>query len=117
MGFETMEELYNYLSKIHIYEDDGMVEQSEDKYNAVNLITAHSSKGKEYDVVFLLLDKFGGNVNTESVEDVDEERRLLFVSMTRAKKILKVFYNMDRRTENLFINELEGFRRIEIVED
>jgi len=115
MGFETMEQLHKYLTKLQVYEDDGMVEKSEDKFNAINLITAHSSKGKEYDVVLLLLDKFGGNVDTASEENIDEERRLLFVSITRAKKILKVLYRTDKRKDNLFIHELEGFKRIEYV--
>jgi ATP-dependent DNA helicase RecQ len=56
--------------------------------------TIHKAKGKEFDNVILLLNQF--NV------DSDEQKRLLYVAMTRAKSILTIHYN------NSFLRELSS---------
>ena len=60
----------------------------------VTLITMHGSKGLEYDKVFMI------NCNEEttphkkarSKEEMEEERRMFYVGMTRAKKELTLLY-------------------------
>lgn len=90
--FNSIEELNAFLSRLIPFESDLYVEKSDDNYNAVTLTTAHSSKGREFSDVYVSLDKFKyprvlteKNRNTQVVE---EERRLLFVAITRAKKNL-----------------------------
>ncbi len=89
-------------------------------YEGAALITSHSSKGLEYDCVFLLLDDFD-NINyhkgAKSALDVEEQRRLLFVAMTRAKQELYVTgsyvaYSNERDgdTYNQFLRELYEVR-------
>ncbi len=58
-----------------------------DEQGVVTVSTIHKSKGREFDNVFMLLD----NVKA----DTDEERRKLYVGMTRAKNNLHIHYNND----------------------
>ena len=65
--------------------------KSSDAPNAIVLSTIHSSKGQEYDTVFLL-DVFDGIIpstqNIYNTQYYQEERRLFYVAMTRAKNYL-----------------------------
>lgn len=84
--------------------------------DAVNIVTAHSSKGLEWDVVFVV------NVNEELFPhnmnpDKEEERRLFYVACSRPRKQLHVswwFYgsDMEKVNEGLFINELLGKEKL-----
>ena len=68
---------------------------SDDESDALILSTAHSAKGKEFDVVFVIwaADGVFPMARTADKEDeVDEERRLLYVAMTRARDQLYVTY-------------------------
>ncbi|KAH9770509.1 dna helicase [Citrus sinensis] len=73
-----------------------------DNENSVTLTTIHQSKGLEWDIVFVakaneteipLVHEFNGAVN-EKGTSVEEERRLLYVAMTRARKKLFILYVM-----------------------
>lgn len=80
--------------------------------DAVNIVTAHSSKGLEWDIVFV------PNVNEELFPhrmnpDPEEERRLFYVACSRPRKQLYVswwFYSsdMEKVNEGIFIKELLG---------
>lgn len=95
-----------------------MVESSK-KWCNLTLSTVHSAKGLEFDNVFIidLVDRsFPSAASVEAMDDGDsslleEERRLFYVGMTRAKKSLDLlFYEMldDRRTDpSGFLSELE----------
>lgn len=104
----TFNELMKYLSDFMMYEGDQSVNPSAKNYEAVVLITAHSSKGKEYSVVFNTLNKykFGGNFTTSA--SIEEERRLLFVSITRAKDELYLYYNKKDTKHTNFKTDLDG---------
>jgi len=62
------------------------------RYEGVTLITAHSSKGLEWPVVINSISDYDSRVlhKARNVMEVEERRRLLFVSMTRAKELLHV---------------------------
>ncbi len=67
------------------------IEDDEDSDNKITLMTVHSSKGLEFPYVFVTgmeenLFPSGGFLASES--DIEEERRLFYVAMTRAKKAL-----------------------------
>lgn len=75
----------------------------------VELSTVHSSKGLEYDVVFLIdvvRGEFPGR-NATVGKALEEERRLFYVAMTRAKESLYVLYPQRRGEESAFITELK----------
>ena len=61
---------------------------------AVKLTTVHQAKGLEYDVVFLIGLADGMFPGRRSIEagDVEEERRLFYVAVTRAKNELYLCY-------------------------
>lgn len=89
-------ETISYIRKFIRYEDKKSIEKSGDKYNAVTLTTAHTSKGKEFDNVFVLMSKYVPTSRTLS--SVEEERRTFYVSITRAKKKLFMTSNLETGT-------------------
>jgi DNA helicase-2/ATP-dependent DNA helicase PcrA len=70
----------------------------------VNLMTIHASKGLEFDHVFLAGVEDGiiphARSVAESKESIEEERRLFYVAITRARKKLFITYCQTRRTLN-----------------
>jgi len=72
-----------------------------DSSNSVKLMTMHTSKGLEYPVVFIVGVEDGViphkfSLDTNDPEDIEEERRLFYVGMTRAKKVLRMTYTNKR---------------------
>lgn len=75
--FRTSGELFSFLRKLVLYQDEKAIVKDEIRYQAVILTTAHSSKGKEFDIVINTIDNFK-NEKSMSLESIEEERRLLF---------------------------------------
>lgn len=101
----------------------------DDEY--VTLMTLHSSKGLEFDTVFMVgleEDIFPSYraLNSENEEDVEEERRLCYVGITRAKRKLymssatqrfqygKYVYNRESRFMEEIPNELVNNQSIKV---
>ena len=89
---------------------------SEAEDDALVLSTAHSSKGKEWDAVFLIWAVDGWFPmarSTENEDELEEERRLMYVAMTRARNHLAVSYPMNtyssRRSADYSIDQLSRF--------
>ena len=90
----------------------------DDEENFVKLMTIHSSKGLEFDFVFIAgMEEglFPGEASILNDEDLEEERRLCYVAITRAKKELKLSHASERmlwgqssygRPASRFIDEL-----------
>ncbi len=82
--------LSGFLEEISLYTD---VEKIDSTADAVYLMTIHSAKGLEFDSVFLAGMEDGIFPSTRSldtIEDTEEERRLAYVAITRAKKHLYI---------------------------
>ncbi len=79
--------LSDYLNLVSLMSD---VDGYEDKHNRVTLMTIHSAKGLEFPVVFMAGMEEGLFPHKRSMdeESLEEERRLCYVGMTRAKKEL-----------------------------
>lgn len=65
--------------------------------DAVTLATMHSAKGLEFKVVYILDANEGVTPHSKAVleEDIEEERRLFYVAMTRAKERLHVYASQE----------------------
>jgi DNA helicase II / ATP-dependent DNA helicase PcrA len=85
--------LTGFLQELSLVKND---ESDEDDGNArgVRLMTLHKAKGLEFDVVFLccLDDSMMPSPKTVAEGGIEEERRLFYVGMTRAKKRLYLTY-------------------------
>lgn len=79
---------------------------------AVNLCTMHSAKGLEYKVVFIVDANEGVCPYHKAVldEEIEEERRMFYVAMTRAKEVLQITTSKQRFNKSMepsrFLNPL-----------
>lgn len=93
---ETGNTLGEFLENISLVSDIDGYDENED--SAV-LMTIHSAKGLEFPIVFLSgLEEglFPGMRSMESDDDIEEERRLCYVAITRAKKQLYITKTISR---------------------
>src|SRR5690606_35680192 len=93
----AMPELVAFLSYAALEAGEGQSEQGED---GVQLMTLHAAKGLEFPLVFLVGMEEGIFPSRRSMEEsgrVDEERRLAYVGITRAREQLVVCYAEARR--------------------
>ena len=92
------EDLYlEFLSTITLSSDQDEIEEEE----KVTLMTVHASKGLEFPVVFITgLEEglFPHIKSLDTKEGIEEERRLFYVAITRAKRLLALSYAKRRRT-------------------
>ncbi len=93
--------LFNYLNRVTLMSrDNGDDENDKGK---VNLMTIHASKGLEFPVVFIAGAEEGLIPHQRSVDenggDVEEERRLFYVAITRAREKLLISSCMKRRKQ------------------
>ncbi|HUR99405.1 MAG TPA: UvrD-helicase domain-containing protein [Pyrinomonadaceae bacterium] len=95
-----------------------------DRNAGVTLMTVHSAKGLEFPIVFLVGLEDGIFPHSRSLSDekeMEEERRLAYVAITRAEKILYVTHSMRRRVygeetaaePSQFLNEMP----LELIDD
>ena len=122
--------LSDFLKYIELLETHGLKIESYSRrpcYFAVKLMTAHKSKGMEFDSVYIIraTDKHWGNKRVRSIfslpiyaklgselNDIEDERRLFYVALTRAKKYLNITYSVvgsDGREQlpSQFVEELD----------
>ncbi len=115
---ENMEELVNAAGEFNM-DDDEMLQDMEplqaflahaalesgetqagEHSDCVNLMTLHSAKGLEFPNVYLIgmeEDLFPHQRSMEDLTQLEEERRLCYVGITRAKKSLTMVYTQHRR--------------------
>lgn len=132
---ENLEELVNAAVDYDKQQENGLrdfidhaaLTSDTDRYDesaGVTLMTAHMAKGLEFPVVFLVGLEDGIFPHSRSLNDakeLEEERRLAYVAITRAEKILYVTHSMRRRTygeesaaePSQFLNEMP----LELIDD
>ena len=89
--------------------------QSKNNENAITLSTIHSAKGLEFKNVYivdLIEGDFPNTTNKGNIEVLEEERRLFYVAMTRAKEslnLITIANKNDKKVESSrFLLEVEG---------
>ncbi|MCL2250098.1 MAG: UvrD-helicase domain-containing protein [Oscillospiraceae bacterium] len=88
--------LFDFLSETALYTD---LDRDDNNTDRVMMMTMHSAKGLEFDTVFLVGAEegiFPGSRSLGDPDEMEEERRLCYVAMTRAERCL-VFTSAQRR--------------------
>ena len=89
--------LNEFLQDISLMTDQDKNENSDEEY--ISLMTIHMAKGLEFPVVFIVgveEDLFPSQMMISSREDLEEERRLFYVAITRAMRKLYLTYSKTR---------------------
>jgi DNA helicase-2/ATP-dependent DNA helicase PcrA len=117
--------IVDYLNEISLYTDN---EKNVRNTNGITLMTVHTAKGSEYYAVFVIAFNEGVFPSFKS-QDLQEERRIAYVALTRAKKILYLsasqFDNIQGNNMTLspsrFINEISKsyleFQQANLIND
>jgi DNA helicase-2/ATP-dependent DNA helicase PcrA len=95
VGFAArFDDMQDMLAQIVLLNGETSDRQVDPDTEAVKLTTVHQAKGLEYDVVFLIGAADGQLPTRRSIEadDIEEERRLFYVAVTRAKNELYISY-------------------------
>lgn len=112
-GFEpTIDE---WMQNIMLQTD----QDSEDDGNRVTLMTVHSAKGLEYDYIYVVgMEEglFPSKRSVESLAELEEERRLMYVAITRAKRaamlsfaeMRRVWGKMENALPSRFLREIDA---------
>ena len=87
--------LSNFLQYVQLFE---IVSNNEEDDNKVQLLTAHAAKGLEFECVFLVNADDTNFPNQKALEEnsLEEERRLFYVAVTRAKRQLFISFSKFR---------------------
>lgn len=99
---DTSEALEGFLERVALVQDTDGIDRSA---NAVTLMTLHSAKGLEFDNVFIAGVEEGIFPHSRSLTDeseMEEERRLAYVGITRAKKRLYLIFASERNIYGRF---------------
>lgn len=99
----TLQGLYSLCNTLIKIEDDTVIDTDSIQSNSIRFFTGHGAKGKEFKCVIIL----GSNFNYEEGDAFEEEqRRLFFVSITRAKERLYILDSKRKENLHYFIDEL-----------
>ena len=88
--------LSEFLEEISLYTETDKIDNDE---NSVVMMTVHSAKGLEFPTVFMVGMEngiFPSQRSTDTAEDIEEERRLAYVAITRAKEKLYLTHAQQR---------------------
>lgn len=96
-GYKTYEEWFQHM-KDYGEELKARARQRDKVPEGITLMTMHSSKGLEYPIVYIMDANEGVTPHQKAVlpADIEEERRMFYVAMTRAKERLHVNYVRER---------------------
>lgn len=110
--------LSDFLDHVALISD---IDSFEDKHNRITMMTLHSAKGLEFPVVFMVgmeegLFPHSRAIDSEKEDELEEERRLCYVGMTRAMQKLfmtaarerTVYGDSHFRRQSRFLNEIDS---------
>ena len=110
LQFKEFDEIMQYFSDFCTYGENALFKRI-DPYPGVVLVTAHSSKGLEWPIVFNSITHYDRK-ERKSRKEIEEMRRLLFVSATRARDELVItaqFYSTESQNGapvfNMFLQD------------
>ncbi len=108
-----------FLQEISLLTSEDTADMEERQDDPITLMTVHNAKGLEFPVVFLTgmeEDTFPHRLSMDAEEGVEEERRLCYVGMTRAKERLymtsaelrRSFNEVYRKEPSRFLDEIDS---------
>lgn len=95
---ESENRLSHYIEKIALLTD--LDESGKEDNNKVSLMTVHSAKGLEFKhcyIVGMEENMFPSTMTSQTEKDLEEERRLFYVAITRAEETASLSYALSRR--------------------
>ncbi len=126
----NIHELFNALKEVEKsgktfleFLEESSLSQAQDSLensNSVKIMTVHASKGLEFPVVFIggMEDGiFPSGRAFEDIEQMEEERRLFYVAITRAKEKVFITYARKRATFSGHLNETKPSRFLKDIKD
>lgn len=121
---EKYKDLGNFLSELTLYTYAGekLLEEEDREKDFVVLSTIHQAKGLEWYAVFILRLVQGEFPPFKGLDNIEEERRLFYVAVTRAKQELYIISYLTKRAKdmNIFLKPsvfLEELPRRELFEE
>ena len=115
--YNTFTQWFQHIEK---YTKELIVQSKKNRNNksGIELSTMHSSKGLEYDTVFVIDAVEGVIPHTKAVldEDIEEERRLFYVALTRAKNSLNIYSVEERFNKPVSISRFVGELKVDYDE-
>ena len=116
--FSQGQEGINSFLELASLDASSLGEEEGRSQEGVTLITMHNTKGLEFERVYMVgmeNEIFPGRLDERTTEDIEEERRICYVAMTRAKRELTMFCassrlrwgNVQPETPSMFLKEIE----------
>lgn len=112
--FKTQEEWFTHIEQYTLeLQQQAKQRNAMEDVDGITITTMHSSKGLEYAIVFLIDACDGITPYKKAVKDseLEEERRMFYVAMTRAKQHLNIYYPREifqkKYRISRFVKELE----------
>lgn len=112
--FNTYAEWFAHIEQYKEELKKQVMESKNKDKDSLTIATMHGSKGLEYEVVFIIDANEGITPHKKAVldSDIEEERRLFYVAMTRAKESLYIFSVKERYNKTMqasrFIREIQS---------
>lgn len=102
----TLVTLESYLENVALMTDMDASEEKKDDTNKISLMTVHSSKGLEFPYVYIIgmEENLFPSVAAATPDEVEEERRLFYVALTRAKSAATVSFCRSRFRWGQYVN-------------
>lgn len=110
--FQTFEEWFAYVDRFEEMVKQKRQEKQERGKEGVSLLTMHSAKGLQYEAVFMIGSNEGviPYKKAKLAQEIEEERRMFYVGMTRARQKLIISYvktkNGKEQSPSRFVEEL-----------
>ena len=115
--YKTIKEWFTHIEE-YTEQLRRQAEYQEPSAKSISLMTMHGAKGLEFHTVFII----GANEDicpykkAETKEEIEEERRLFYVAMTRAKKRLVISYSKERNgkkmSQSRFVGEVLNLKKV-----
>lgn len=105
-NYKTHEEFLTHIDDYISELKNQKIIKKDDRFkNSITLTTMHGAKGLEFDVVFIasVIEGVIPHEKSKTIFEIEEERRLFYVGVTRAKKLLYIS-TVDSRYEGKAIN-------------